>query len=94
MRDIDQRAIQCDKSAFEKCLERLVVISTSERVSVPFCGMTKVFEESHNGGIVVVEQTRWRHAEKSGVRIEVCCPLSSLLVGWGVVHFSVIALAF
>jgi len=58
IRDVDQRAVQCNQGALEKCPERFVVILASERVSGLFCGTTKVFEEGHNGSIVIVEQTR------------------------------------
>jgi len=59
MRDFGQRVIQCDESALEECLEGFVVIFANERVSVSFCDTTKIFEKSHDGSIVIIEQTRW-----------------------------------
>ena len=69
MRDVCQRVVQCDESALNKCLERFVVVLASERVSMPIRGTTKIVQEGHDCGIVIVEQTRWRHAEKRCGRV-------------------------
>jgi hypothetical protein len=90
VRDVGQRAVKCDESALEKCFERLLVVFVSERVSVLFCGMTKVFEEVHDGSVVIVEQTRWRHAtvEAVGSSLVVLCSRSRwLALDWRAIHF-------
>jgi hypothetical protein len=72
MRYVDQGAVKCDESVLEEYLKGFVVIFASKRVSVPFCCTTKVFKEGNNGGVVIVEQTRWRHVEERSGWIWAC----------------------